>query len=192
MQQSIFLAASRLCVEIFRYLMLAGFVLIVPAAGAAEDVTTNKSGSPCTGFDWQMAPELKWIKAGPRLIESGTEVKDNGEGAYLVRLERHDDVKFALPPERERFPDGPYAGVLIFKTLPGPGLYQVTLTNKGWIDAISDGNLLKSVKGSNSKTCAPLRKSVRFNVPTGSLTIQISSVNDTQITIAIRKIGTTE
>lgn len=168
--------------------VLACVSAIAPTHVHAEENVSSKASDACTGFDWRMSPEITWINAGPKPIETGTLVEDGGDAAYLVTLGQHDDVKFALPPERERFPDGPHAGIIVFKDLPGPGMYQVSLTDKGWIDAISDGKYLKSVKSSNSKTCPPLRKSVRFDVAAGPLTIQISSVTKNEITMTLRKV----
>ena len=69
--------------------------------------------------------------------------------------------------------------------VPKAGLYQITASAEGWIDVIQDGKALASSAHSGRRDCPDVRKSVRFDLQTGAVTIQFSGVDSKFIKLAI-------
>jgi hypothetical protein len=100
-------------------------------------------------------------------------------------------VNFVLPPERQAKPGQPNAAVISFSAGPAPGLYQITLSDEAWIDVIQNNAYLKSGDHTSVKGCAGLRKSLRFNLSSEPVTIQLSSASVSSLKLAIAKAGQT-
>ena len=100
-----------------------------------------------------------------------------------VALAPTGSVGFRLPPERAPKPDT-FGATLDVADLAA-GLYQVTLSDDAWIDVLQRQARLKSVAFTGQRDCPGARKSVRFSLKAGGLTIQISNAPAATINVAI-------
>ena len=111
--------------------VLAALVLSVGFAGVAR----AQDASGCDKFKWSISRERAWFAAGPKPIDAGAEVKLADE-AYLVALVADDSAGFAVAPERAP-KAGAFGGVMKF-AIDKPGLYEVTLSDEGWVGCRSE------------------------------------------------------
>jgi hypothetical protein len=86
------------------------------------------------------------------------------------------------PPERRQKPDS-HAG-FVRANVPSAGLYVVTISEYGWIDAIQNDAYLKSNSFGGVTGCAGVRKSVRYDLSAGPVTIQVSGAAKDTINLA--------
>jgi hypothetical protein len=62
---------------------------------------------------------------------------------------------------------------------------RIASAAEAWIDVIQDGKSLASTTHSGRRDCPDVRKSVRFDLQTGAVTIQVSGVDSKLIKLAI-------
>jgi hypothetical protein len=161
--------------------MLAGFALGLPGA-----MPLHAQDKPaCEQFEWSIKREQAFFgAAGLSLAASGLKLDSIGAGVAL-ELQPHASVAFISPPERQPKSPDSFSGVISFANVPKAGLYQVTLSAEAWIDVIQNGQALKSTAHSGKRGCADVRKSVRFELKPGALTIQISGAAERTVKLAV-------
>ncbi|MBS0531579.1 MAG: hypothetical protein JSS22_19650 [Proteobacteria bacterium] len=137
----------------------------------------------CDKFKWPMDQELAALTA-PSLpkLAAGAEAP-SPPTAVTVELRPIADAALPKPPERPQKP-GTHAGFLR-ASAGAAGLYTVTISDYAWIDAIQNDSYLKPKGFSGVTGCAGARKSVRFDLAAGLVTIQISGVASDTINIAL-------
>ncbi len=151
----------------------------VPASAQAP------APAACTGFAWPLLREQAWFSASslPRL-ESGATLSATMPGALLA-LKPTDAADLPFPPSRSPAP-GTYAGVLRLEAPMMPGAYQVTLSDRAWIDVSQDG---KTTRPSGAHTqqpgCPDIAKSVRFQLGTAPVTVVVSGAKAEALKIAV-------
>ncbi len=163
-----------------RYLGLAfglGLVCAISASAKGQEANT------CDKFKWNLAREKAWFSSTPPEIVPGTALPAV-DRAYRVSLKPGADTHFVLRPQKEPKPQS-FAAVLTFATIEKPGLYEITLSDAGWIDAIQNGERMNAVDFTGQANCPGLHKSVRFYLTRGPLTLQISNVDKDSILLAI-------
>jgi hypothetical protein len=89
-----------------------------------------------------------------------------------------------VPPERSLKPGG-FGAVLALANVEKAGSYEITLSDEARIDAVQGGALVKSSDFSGQKDCPGVRKSVRFDLNSGPLTIQLSNGPGAAINLAL-------
>jgi hypothetical protein len=136
----------------------------------------------CDQFKWSVARERGWFGAERQPVASGATIV--AERGYAVSLAPNESVAFRAPPERALKPDG-FGAVLAVANVERAGVYQVTLSGEARIDAVQDNALVKSTDFSGQKECSGVRKSVRFDLKSGPLTIQISNAPSAAIDLAL-------
>ncbi len=157
---------------------LAAAALLV---GALQGGAQGQDISGCGKFKWSIERERALFAAPKPLAADGA--LDIGSAAYRVSLADDDKIAFPAPPERAPKP-GAHGAALSFK-VDAPGLYDVTLSDEGWIDVVDHGQRVASTDFSGQKGCAGVRKSVRFSLKPGDFTLQLSNVEAETINIAI-------
>ena len=139
----------------------------------------DKTG--CDAFKWSVARERGWfVDAKP--VASGATIAA-GQG-YAVTLAPNESVAFQTPPERALKPGG-FGAILAVVNVEKAGSYEITLSDEARIDAVQGGALVKSSDFSGQKDCAGVRKSVRFELNSGPLTIQLSNGASAAINLAL-------
>lgn len=143
----------------------------------------------CESFDFPVAKELQWMQqADVALVSSGASLPQAPQKAMVVSLVPVADAKFVVEPQgKAKGADGTHAAVVTLDSAGTAGLYQVSLSAKAWIDVVQDGKIVKSGAHSGKSDCEGLRKSVRFELGSGPVTLQITGVAETTIKVTVRK-----
>ena len=95
------------------------------------------------------------------------------------------EAAFAKPPERKPQAERWFGGAIRFPSLEKPGIYQVTLSEEAWIDAVQDDRYARSVGSTGRSDCPGLRKSVRLDLGAAPFVLQIGGVTSDSIAVAI-------
>jgi hypothetical protein len=175
-----------------RPLAAAAFlVLAATAAQAQGEAPHDHGGTPaadpaaCTQFDWSLLREQAWFSASglPRVESGGTLTA--AMPAALLALKPQSEVAPPFAPTREPKP-GSYGGVLHLDAPLAPGAYQVTLSDRAWIDLSQDGKTTRPATAHTMRPgCPMLAKSVRFQLGTAPITLVVSGAVSETIRIGI-------
>jgi hypothetical protein len=157
-------------------LALAGLLALVSGSAAFADDAPG-----CAKFKWSIAQERTLFATPTPLAADGA--LEIGTAAYRVALADSAKVAYPAPPERAVKP-GTHGAVLTF-AVKSDGLYDITLSDEGWIDVVSHGQRISSSDFSGQKACPGVRKSVRFSLKAGEYAAQLSNVDGDAINIAV-------
>jgi len=116
---------------------------------------------------------------------SGATLNALPPAGVAIELQPQVTVDYELAPGGEPKSDDSFGGILTISNVAQAGAYQVTASEEAWIDAIQNGKALVSTAQTGKKDCPDVRKSVRFDLNAGPLTIQVSSALASQIKLAI-------
>jgi hypothetical protein len=154
--------------------------LVVAPALAAEEP------HGCDKFKWPVERE-RALLTGPDAIQvmSGTDLGAPPATAVTLALAPLADAKLPMAPERPPKDPASFAGFVRIAVLPHPGSYLITLTSDAWIDAIQDGSYHKPAAFSGVLDCPGIRKSVKFDLDAGPLTVQLSRLPTAAATFTI-------
>ena len=163
-------------------LVIAG-VLALPGNGRAEEKPA------CEQFTWSLADEKNWF-ADPNILvrTSGDSTESVADGAFSIALKPESEITFVLPPEGKPKEGATNGAIVTFANVPAAGRYQVTLSGESWIDLIQDGKYVPSVEHTGVKGCEGLRKSVRFDLAQGGLTLQLSHSPAETLRVALKQV----
>ena len=164
-----------------KFASLSSLFLALTILGAAPSLADDAA---CKSFKWDLSREQGWLQASPPALASGATLA-KPEGAAALLLSPVDGLAFAVTPEHKPAA-GSFGAVLSLPALDKAAIYQVTLSDEGWIDVIQDGASLKSGAFSGAKGCPGLRKSVRFPVGAFPVVLQLSGIPQDTIKIGIR------
>jgi hypothetical protein len=89
-----------------------------------------------------------------------------------------------VAPERAPKKAESFGGVVTILAPTHTGTYQVTLADEAWIDVVQNGQRVASSAFTGKAGCEGVRKSVRLEIATGPVVIQISGANADRIAIA--------
>lgn len=157
---------------------------ITPVTALAED------GAGCNEFLWPLATEMSWFKADAgEKTASGTELAGppQDKAIHLALLPMAQATLPAKPTSTPKADDDKtFAGFVTIQAFSEPGHYQVAISDSGWLDVVQSGAALESTSHTGSPNCDVLRKSVRFEIGSGPVTIQVSGVPKDSIKIAVR------
>ncbi|WP_155942507.1 hypothetical protein [Rhodomicrobium vannielii] len=137
-----------------------------------------------------MATELAWMQAADAVaVKSGGEIAALPAKAVALALPLTKDA--ALPTksgikEGALAPDS-YSGFLTIKALPKKAVYQVTLSKHAWIDVVQGDKSAETVAFTGRGECPIVRKSVRFELGEGPVTLMVVGSDVETVKIAIRE-----
>jgi hypothetical protein len=163
--------------------MLAMGQCFGPHAHAAED-------AGCGGFTWALDTELSWMAAPDGVsLESGAELPSPPSKAITLALQPAKSATMPVRPgvKKQAVGGDTFSGWLTLGGVAKPGLYQISLSHEGWIDVVQNGALVKSSAFTGRKECASIHKSVRFEIGSGPVTVQISGAPAQTVKLAIRE-----
>ncbi|MFF9551269.1 hypothetical protein [Methylobacterium fujisawaense] len=163
-----------------RAILAIGLIVCPVGLAQADDAPA------CAEFSWFVARERTAFAAPDLLaLESGSALPDS-TGALRLKLKPASDVTLPVPSEKAMKP-GTFSG-FVTATVPATGTYQVTLSDEGWVDVSQDGRTtLKATAHSGKVGCPGIRKSLRFALTPGTVTIEISRAPGPQITLGLLK-----
>jgi hypothetical protein len=140
----------------------------------------------CEKFAWSLARERAAFAAtGKTTIAAGETLAALPAGALLIRLQPGPQASFEMPPERKPRTEPWHGGMVRLPALAKPGIYQITLSDDAWIDVIQNGRYARSVGSTGRGDCPGVRKSVRLDLDTSSVVLQVSGVAPDTIAITI-------
>jgi hypothetical protein len=92
-----------------------------------------------------------------------------------------------LPKAPERAPKFPsdFAGHFVLAAPAKPGVYRLTMSSGAWVDVLDGGSYLHPIGFSGAKDCEGARKSVKFDLPSRPLALQLSGVPRDQISVIV-------
>jgi hypothetical protein len=167
--------------------LLAVCLLCVAALLTASVRAEEKPA--CEQFAWSLSDEKAWFDdANITLRTSGDNTEAVADGAFSIGLKAESEITFVLPPEGKPKDGAANGAIVTFANVPQAGRYQVTLSDEAWIDMIQEGKYVPSVEHTGVKGCEGLRKSVRFDLASGSLTLQLSRSPAVTLRVAIRHV----
>ncbi len=157
----------------------AAVAIFVIAGGEASALA---EGNPAC---WPLKRELK-LFANPDLemVFSGATLDSLPEKGLVVELQPHGTLDFVQAPAHEPKSDDAFDG-LLFVNVPQTGAYQVTLSGDAWIDLIQNGKAQARSTETINADCGDARKSMRFRLEQGPLTVQVSGAASNQIRLVI-------
>jgi hypothetical protein len=151
---------------------LAGPVLAAEPAG-------------CDKFAWDVSVDRQALAgAGKPSLQSGGTLPAFSGAAAILHLQPVAEVRFVQAPERA--PKNPVARAGILQAeVPAAGLYRISLSTGAWLDVIQNGGFIKPEAFSGATACEGLRKSVKFRLGAGAVSLQLSDVTAETIGISI-------
>ena len=166
-----------------RTLLALGPALGLCVAGLAP-ARAEEAPAACGDFAWSVARERAAF-GKPDLPDhpSGSALP---AGAEAVRVALKPEAEAALPVASDRpGKPGTFAG-FVTTTVPAAGTYQLTLSDAAWVDVSQDGRTtLKPTAHSGKAGCPEVRKSLRFALRAGAVTIEVSNVPAGRVTLGL-------
>jgi hypothetical protein len=160
---------------------LAAFLIPAGPAAAQEG---------CAGFGFPLDTELAWMTApDAETIETGAKIPALPAKAVSLKLKLSKDVTLPVKSgqKKQAVPPESYSGWFEITSLPKAGVYQISLSLHGWIDAAQNGELVQSRAFTGSPGCKTLRKSVRYEFGTGPLTVEVVGVPADTLKVTVRE-----
>lgn len=153
---------------------LAGLALVL-LSGAAQAADAG-----CNAGKRSIAREQDLLPKARKIAFEGT--APAGE-PVTASLKATADLAYQVPPQRSPGP-GTH-GAILKTTIPKPGLYQVTLSDRAWIDVLQGGRAIPSSDFTEAPACPGLRKSVRFQLAAGPAVLELSGAPATAVTLIL-------
>ncbi len=166
------------------YFLAVAVIAALPFATAKPAVAQDLAA--CDQFAWPVKREQALFASnGLQHVASGATLASFPDRGIALELQPHDAVPYKLPPGRPPKIADSSGGLVVISHVPKAGPYQITASTEGWIDVIQDGKPLASKAHSGRRDCLDVRKSVRFDLQSGALTIQVSGVESNLIKLAM-------
>jgi hypothetical protein len=146
----------------------------------------------CTGFSWPMERETQLFSQSAEAVASGTTLPSVPTSALRLALVEQAKAAFPLPSDRESKSADARGGWFVLPAPAAPGLYQVTLSTKGWIDAVQSGKKLDNAGFASDGACKTMHKSVRFEMAAEPITIQVSDVIESEVILTVLPVERTQ
>jgi hypothetical protein len=164
--------------------LLLAFALLgamaIPAA-AEED---------CTGFSFPVDTDIAWIKAADsESVEAGAKLSSLPAKTVTLKMKMTRDITLPVKSSRKKqaIGGGTYSGWFEIADLPKAGMYQISISVDGWIDAAQNGELVQSHSFSGRPACKAVRKSVRYELGAGPVTVQVAGAPVEAVKVTIRE-----
>jgi hypothetical protein len=148
---------------------------IVLLAAIAMPAAAEEDG--CTGFSFPVDTDIAWMKAADsETVEAGAKLAGLPAKAVTMKLTLTRDLALPVKSGRKKqaIGGGTYSGWFEIASLPKSGVYQISLSHDGWIDAAQNGELVQSQTFSGRPACKAVRKSVRYELAAGPVIVQVA------------------
>jgi hypothetical protein len=165
---------------------LIAFAVAAPCLAQEPKQEPRQEPVGCDKFKWPLDKERATLTGTdlPKLA-SGASITWPIPWATLVTLAPFADTKLPTPPERAPKSPSSFAGFLQVHAPAKAGTYKITLSSEGWIDVVQNGHAVKSSAFSGATGCEGVRKSVKFDLASQPLTIELSGVPENTIGVAV-------
>ena len=169
--------------------MLKHLILVAGLSAVLATPVYTADEKACD-FLWPLATEISWFEAdtSEKVASGGKLAELPQDKAIALSLKPASEVDLPAKPTSTPKPDDhkKFGGVVTIEKFAEPGVYQVAISASGWLDVIQNGTPLEAIAHTGSHDCNKLRKSVRFEVGQGPVSIQVSGVPSNSIKIAVR------
>jgi len=160
--------------------LIATVLLATARTASALDIAA------CDQFAWPIKREQALFASKDlRHVASGATLDSLPDRGIALELQPHDTAPYVLAPSRQPKIANSSGGLVVISNVSKAGSYQVTASAEAWIDVIQGGKSLPSTAHSGRRDCPDVRKTVRFDLQTGAVTIQVSGVDSKLIKLAI-------
>ncbi len=165
--------------------LLAGlaFAFAGVKAAAAQDRPA------CEQFAWSLHREQALFGASQLKTAPSGAVVESLESGIDLELLPNGTVPFVLPPARQPKTPESYGGVITIANLPKAGTWQITASGEAWIDVVQNGKAAASIAHTGKRDCEAIRKSVRFELQPGPVTLQVGDAPEKAIKLAVLPAG---
>jgi hypothetical protein len=154
---------------------LAALVVALSLAGSAH--------AACENLAWPLETERALLNGTVDAFASGETRKTMPSRALSLMLDPGSKADLPVAPGRPLDPSR-FAGYVSFPVVK-TGDYLISLSSEGWIDAVQNGSTIASTAHTGDPACPGLRKSLRFALAQGLVTLEISNAPADHIEIAI-------
>lgn len=142
----------------------------------------------CADLLWPVAKELAaFARSDLPVLPAGATDHSWGEQAFELKLVPEADIKLPAPPSGAPHvkADKTFAGTVAFKPPGEAASWHVTLSAPAWIEVLQNGAPLEAAAHTGGVQNCPVRKSVRFELKTAPVVLQISGAAKDTIKIGI-------
>lgn len=151
-------------------------LLLGPSTAFAEEPVG------CDKFKWPVDLERAALStADQQKVVSGADVTT--VAAEKVSLKPFAEAGLPMPPERAP-KDGTFSGFVRVPNVDA-GLYTVSLSEPGWVDVVQNGSYLKPKGFSGVSGCEGIHKTMKFDLASGPVTVQLSGVAKDTVNLVI-------
>jgi hypothetical protein len=144
---------------------------------AGAIASASVAHADCSGFKWPLDTELAWLAAGGDVaLKSGGELSPVPAKAIALALKPSNTVTMPVTAgiKEQAIGADTFSGWFTIPAGVKPGLYQISISARAWIDVVQGGALVPSKGFSGRQECQAISKSVRFDLGPGPVTVQIS------------------
>lgn len=149
-------------------LLLTALLLSSPAAAQMADCTPSNANLPHDLMAW--AAPAQPLTAG---LAAATAPDLPVETHMNLRLHPPADVSLARPPEQQRTPEAPHAGLLRLR-IEQAGVWRVSAARPVWVDLLLDGKPMATSNFGEMAPCTSIRKVLEFPLQPGDYLLQLS------------------
>ncbi|WP_063921289.1 hypothetical protein [Bradyrhizobium sp. DOA1] len=140
----------------------------------------------CGKFAWPVMQEREAMTAQSQpALASGASIEPRAGEAFRLLLRPSADADFVMQPERKSRIENVRGGIVRLPAPPHAGVYQVNLSDEAWVDVVQNGGYARSIGSTGRSDCAGLRKSIRFDVASSPIVLQISGASVEVISIVV-------
>lgn len=164
--------------------LVCALVVLAPMAAFGEEQ------KPCSGFRWPIQTEMSWITSeDSQPLDTASEIASPAAKAITLKMQPTKDAALPAKPgvKNQAIPPDSFSGWFKIASLPKGGIYQVTLSEHAWIDMVQNGAPLANAGFTGDPSCGVVRKSVRYRVGEGPVTVQISGAPNETIKVVVRE-----
>jgi hypothetical protein len=158
-------------------------LLLAVAFGLASGLALADEPSGCAAFKWPLDHERAALLATKSPVQNGGAL--SYDAAVTLNLVPLADAAMPHPPERAPKSADSFAGHFTLPAPAKPGVYKVTMASEGWIDILDSGQFLHPKSFSGAVNCEGARKSVKFELPSRALDVQLSGVKEPAIAVIV-------
>ena len=167
--------------------VIALTVILATLTGASQVHAQEPTG--CDKFKWDVARERAALDLpNTAKLPSGSEISAPLPQTVTLDLKSTGDAKLPMPPERTPKP-GTFAGFSTLNAIPASGTYSISLSSAAWVDVVQNGGFLKPKAFSGVTGCDGIRKTMKFDLAPGPVTIQLSGVSESSIRMAVMPVS---
>lgn len=160
-------------------------VLLLGLSGAAAH-----ADDPCASFKWNVAHERALFAAKAQALTAAKAAADAPELAseqlYDISLLPQATLALRVPAGVKSSFEGAFGGFARLN-IASAGLYRVSVDQPGWIDLVSEHGVIPSSDFSGSHGCSAPHKVVQFDLPTGTVLLQLTGIAGSHVELLLTK-----